>query len=148
MNLAKDLRQLGFSERQIATATIGGKPISEVAPETKQHRYGRFRSKWEAVYAAELDAQLRAGEILQWEYEPRMIRLTEGFVVKGKKKQRGICYTPDFVIWLRDWRLKIVEIKGQKRAASINSYKMAVSKFPHIEWVMLTRKDGKWQQIM
>jgi hypothetical protein len=146
LNLAKELAALGFTNEQIATATIGGKPLSEVAPETKQHRYGKFRSKWEAQYSWELDAQKAASLIDGWLYEAITLVLTEPTIVGGKTIQ-AVTYKPDFMVWVGS-TITFVEIKGFKREASIARYKMAKDKFRMFEFRMLTLEGGQWKQIM
>ncbi|WP_455387587.1 DUF1064 domain-containing protein [Petrachloros mirabilis] len=146
MDYAKELRKYGLDDKQIAASTIDGKPLHEATAKKKQYRYGQFKSKWEAQYAAELDFQLRAGEILQWEYEPWSMKLTEPRIVNGKT-QPGVRYTPDFVLWLPDKRIRCVEVKGYEREAAIARYKMAVEKYPLFEWEMVEKKQGGWTVI-
>lgn len=147
LNYAKQLKQMGFSDKQIAQATVGGQPLAEATAKPKQHRYGRYRSKLESLYAAELDHQLRAGELLDWQYEPWSMKLTEPRVVNGKTRP-GVRYSPDFVVVLPDHRLRIVEVKGYQRNASINRFKMAADRWPWFEWVMVTRNGGHWETIL
>jgi len=148
MSIEDDLRRMGFDPDQIATATENGKPLAEaVKPKKQSDGWPGFKSKWEARYAAELDAQLRGGEITQWVYEDVGFRLTAPTVVNGKKI-RAITYTPDFVCWLPDGRLRAIEIKGYRRTKDINRYKLAKDKFRNVEWIMLSLADGNWVQIM
>lgn len=145
--LLAQLKALGLSDAQIAATTIDGKPFHEVEVITRQYRYGRYKSKAEALYAAELDAQLRAGEIIGWEYEPWSMKLTEARVV-GDKTRPGVRYTPDFVIVTPINRLRIVEVKGFQREAAIARFKMASDKWPWFEWIMVRRKGAGWEVIL
>ena len=147
MDYAKTLRDMGLSDDQIAATTIDGKPLHEATAKTKEHRYGRFRSKWEAMYAAELDSMKAAGEIEAWDYETLRLKLTEPRVVHDKTRP-GIWYTPDFAVWIPEKPLRLVEVKGYQRIAAINRYKVAVEKFPRFDWVMVTRKDNRWETIL
>jgi len=145
-----DLKSMGFTDEQIATALVDGKPLAEFHEKPKRSaRFGKFRSATEAAYALELNADIQAGRIIDWGYERITFRLTD-----GDKDTRAIKYTPDFDVWLPDGRLRIVEIKGKKAAggrrdaAGINNYKMAKDKYPHIDWMMISRIAAGWKQIM
>jgi len=147
MDYARELRKYGLDDKQIAASTIDGKPLHEATAKKKQYRYGQFKSKWEAQYAAELDFQLRAGDILQWEYEAIRLKLTESRVVNGKTRP-GIWYTPDFAVWVPEKPLRFIEVKGYQRTAAINRYKTAVEKFPAFDWVMVTKREEHWETIL
>lgn len=138
-----ELAKLGISPEQVR---VDGVPMVEIA-EPKERRYGRYRSKWEAMYADHCDWMLRVEEIAAWDYEPFSLRLTEPIIVNGKTRP-GIRYTPDFVLWNRIETVTCIEIKGYQRNASINRFKMAVDKFPHLCFEMLTRENGQWKRIL
>jgi hypothetical protein len=150
--LLAQLKALGLSDAQIAATTIDGKPFHEATATTKQHRYGRYKSKTEAIYAAELDAQLRAGEIDAWDYECWTFRLTDSLEVTKEdgttKTIPGMRYTPDFVLILPNRRIRIIEVKGYPRDDAIAKYKMAVDKWPCFEWQMVRRKGSGWETIL
>ena len=148
MSTAAQLKRMGFSTEQIATATVGGKPLAECEKTTRRSDgWPGFKSKWESMYAMELADQKAAGEILEWFYEPITLKLTEATIVDGKRK-RGITYTPDFVVWMPDGRLRMIEIKGYRRTKDINRYKLAKDRFRHIEFRMVKRgSGGGWVQI-
>ena len=147
VDYAKQLKQMGFSDDQIAQAKVGGQLLAEATAKPKEHKYGRYKSKWEALFATELDYLKAAGEILAWEYEPWSMKLTEARVV-GSKTRPGVRFTPDFVVVLPDRRLRVVEVKGYQRNSSINRFKMAADRWPWFEWVMVTRKSGRWETIL
>jgi hypothetical protein len=138
---------MGFRDDQIAEATVGGKSLAEATAKPKEHKYGQFRSKWEALYATELDYLKASGDILDWQYEAIRLKLTEARIVNGKARP-GIWYTPDFAVWLPDGKLRFIEVKGYQRNASINRYKMAADKFPHFDWQMVTREGRHWKTIL
>jgi hypothetical protein len=71
----------------------------------------------------------------------------EPIIVNGKAR-RGITYKPDFVLWYDLGPPACIEIKGYARNASINRFKMAVDKFPHLHFEMLTRENGQWKRIL
>ncbi len=148
MKAADQLRRMGFNEDQISSATIHGVPlaIAEKSKPKQSDGWPGYKSKWEAMYSAELDYQKTTGEIVEWMYEPFMMKLTEPTIVGGKKV-RPVRYTPDFVCWLPDGRMRCVEIKGYKREKAINMFKMAKDKFRQIEFIMLTRENGAWERL-
>jgi hypothetical protein len=147
-SIAEQLRRQGWSPEAIATATVDGKPIAEAsAKQRRQDGWPGYDSQWEEMYAGVLACQKAAGEIIEWQYHAITLRLTEPTVVEGKKK-RGITYTPDFVVWLPDGRVRFVEIKGYRRTKDINRYKLAKDKFRQAEFVMLSRRRGLWEVIL
>jgi hypothetical protein len=143
-SIAEQLRRQGWKPDQIATALVDGRPIAEV--ERSANGWPGYRSKWEALYAVELDDQKASGEIAEWSYETMTLQLTEATIVNGKRK-RGIYYTADFVVWTLAGRLRLIEVKGYRRNAGINRYKQAKDKFRHIEFLMVTREHGYWETI-
>jgi hypothetical protein len=149
MTLTSDLKRMGFTPEQIASATIGGRPLAEVdKPKSKRSDgWPGFRSKWEALYAMELDAVKASGEIVEWAYEAVTFRLTEATIVNGKKTL-AIRYTPDFVCWLPDGRMRCIEVKGFRRTKDINRFKLAKDKFRHIEFLMVSRNGGRFEVIL
>lgn len=146
---AEQLRRMGFGPDQIASATVGGKPLAEVEKTKTKLSDGwpEYKSKWEALYAVELDYQLAAGEIVEWEYEPITFNLSRPCVVEGKKV-RSIKYTPDFVCWLPDGRRRCIEIKGKwRQTKDINRFKIAKDKYRREEFIMVKRTDGVWERL-
>lgn len=96
-------------------------------------RAKRVRNKWEQLYSLELEALKRAGDVLQYEYEGLTFRLAD-----------GAKYKPDFVVWLPNSTLRLVELKGHRREAAIVRFKVAKEKYPHCGWWMLRREGGGW----
>ncbi len=148
MTLADQLRKMGFKDDMISGATIHGRPLAEVDKPRKKQSDGwpGYKSKWESLYSVELEWQRKAGEITVWFYEPITFHLTESSIVDGKRV-RAITYTPDFVCWLPDGRMRCVEIKGYRRTKDINRFKQAKDRFRHIEFVMVKRENNSWKRL-
>lgn len=69
-----------------------------------------MRSAWEANYARVLNLRIKEGEIVRWEYEPRI------FPFPVKRGNRA--YTPDFKVWYPDGHYEWHEVKGYMDDAS------------------------------
>jgi hypothetical protein len=69
-----------------------------VRPELGDHM---FRSAWEANYARFLNAEIAAGRVLAWEFEPHVFHFSE-----------TATYTPDFRVWLPGGVHEWHEVKG------------------------------------
>lgn len=96
-----------------------------------------YASKWESAYARYLDAQVAAGAVLRWHYEPIK------FILAPKTT-----YSPDFMILYPDGMLEFVEIKGFRREDALVKYKLAAARHPEFSWRMVERaKDGGWKDI-
>jgi len=149
MGIASQLRRAGFPEHMIAGAIVDGKPLAEAekAKPVASSLWPGYRSKWEALYAVDLDYQKSAGDIIEWLYEPITFKLTEATIVEGKR-HRAITYTPDFVCWLPNGRMRCIEIKGYRNTQAINRYKLAKDKFRRIEFVMIKRAQASWVVIL
>jgi hypothetical protein len=149
MKITDQLRRMGLDDDQIAHTTIDGKPVAEAdkpGPVASDGWPG-YRSKWEALYAVDLDYQKSAGDIIEWMYESITFKLTEATIVEGKRK-RAITYTPDFVCWLPDGRIRCVEVKGFQNTQAINRFKLAKDKFRQFEFLMVSRNKGSWGRIL
>ncbi len=75
-----------------------------------------FRSSWEANYARYLNLLKRAGEIIEWSYEPQT------FEFKGIKRGSRF-YTPDFLITERNGTQVFHEVKGYMDSRSATKLK-------------------------
>ena len=140
--------RMGFKPDQIAMAMCGGVPLAETKPAAKRSDgWPGFKSKWESLYAVELDYQKAAGEIVEWLYEPITLNLTESSIVDGKKV-RAITYTPDFAAWLPDGKLRFIEIKGYRRTKDINRFKQGKDKFRNVEFIMVKHVSGEWDRMI
>ena len=146
-SVTHQLRQMGFDDDAIASATVDGRPISEAEPPKQQRKYGRYKSKWERLYALELEDAKREEIILAWDYEPIRLRLTEPGRDAEGKAIRPIFYTPDFAVWLPG-KLRFVEVKGHRRTKDVNRYKLARDRFPQFEFQMVAFQKGRFEVVM
>lgn len=98
-----------------------------------------YDSKLEAARATYLGYLMLAGDIKRVIHHP----FTTDLAVELE-------YTPDFMIWWKDGRIQVEEVKGhlkQKNARdSMSRLKMAASKFPMFEWFLTMRIRGQWEE--
>lgn len=104
----------------------------------------RAMNKTEAAFAAILDAKMRRGEIVSYEYE--------GITLRWGKID-GIRYTPDFTVFERIEaalvRICFVEVKGGHIwPKDMQKFKQARNEWPHFGFEMWQRKSGSWTQIL
>jgi hypothetical protein len=59
----------------------------------KSNPYAPYRSKWEQEYAKHLDARKAEGLLVSWQYE-----LCSFALLPSNDHQRGVRYTPDFIV--------------------------------------------------
>lgn len=100
-------------------------------------RRDTFASSYERRYAAYLRAQVAAGEVLAWAYEPFNLRL-------------GVrCYyTPDFLVLMPDGTIEVHEVKGFWRDDARVKIRVAAETHPWFRFVGVTRSKGgdrEWQ---
>ena len=132
--LTSQLRAMGVGEDAIATATVGGKPVSEI-DKPKASRVDGM-NKAEAQYSFELDILKAAGEIIDWWYEAVNLKLA-----------KKTWYKPDFLVLLPNGKLRFVEIKGFLRDDAAIKYKLAREEFAFAEWVMLRLVKRRWVEV-
>mgnify|MGYP003628927246 CR=1 FL=1 len=89
-------------------------------------------NKLEARYAQKLDLMKKAGEILDWEYEPMGLRL-------GAK----CFYHPDFFVVYED-HFEIHETKGFMREDALVKLKASASKFHWFEFYLCRWIKKQW----
>lgn len=94
----------------------------------------RDMNKTEAKYAAYLEAQKLAGEILWWAFEAVKLRLAD-----------NTFYTPDFMVLPRSLSLEIHEVKGFWRDDARVKIKVAAEHFPFRFYAITKAKDG-WER--
>lgn len=106
-----------------------------------------YRSKLERAYANYLDALMRVGEVLRWDYEPESFSLARA----TDKSLRGVRVKPDFrVIYVKDpTEIQFHEIKPEKRMRterdSIVRLQWAAQLNPCYRWFLVRgRSDGGW----
>ena len=152
-SLTDQLRAMGCDDDQIARTTMpNGVPLAEyerTATTKRSDAWGPYKSKWEMLYAMDLEDAQRAGTVTAWLYEPMRLRLTDPSRDVNGKAIRPITYTPDFLVYRPSRsKLRLVEVKGRRRTKDINRYKLARDKFPWFEFVMVSRKASRWEVIM
>ena len=102
---------------------------------TRPIRQARQMNKLEARYAAHLDILKAAGDVNWWAYEAVKLRLAD-----------NTFYTPDFIVWTKDWHLDIHETKGWLREDANVKFKVAKEMFPIFGFRMLFFQGGRWQE--
>jgi hypothetical protein len=91
-------------------------------------------NKTEAAYAWILEAEKRAGEIIDWKFEPFGLRLAD-----------KTFYHPDFIVVKKDG-FEIHETKGAFiREDAIVKLKIAAEQFPWWRFKMAQYKDKQWK---
>lgn len=114
------------------------------APRRKGKRR-RQMNKTEAAFAAILDARIKAGEIVSYEYEGMTLRWGTLDSIK---------YTPDFTIFEAiegDGAVRIVfaETKGGHIwPKDMQKFKQARNEWPLFRFEMWQRKKGEWTQLL
>ena len=98
----------------------------------------QFKNRLEAAWADELNAQLKAGQILRWGYEEMTLVLAD-----------GTRYTPDFIVMLPDTTFQVHETKGYttgRMAASMVRLRVAASRFGWFgEFYLVQRVRKRWK---
>lgn len=99
--------------------------ILDVKKDKKSNKFGAIKteykgriydSKKEAKRAFELDAMIRAGEVIKVEYQPKY-----ELVVNGTKVSN---YFGDFRVYYPDGRVEVEDVKGLKRGASYQIFRL------------------------
>lgn len=108
-----------------------------IPPLAKVSRMNRLESQ----YANYLELRKKAGEILDYRFEP--MRLVLRHAVPGRAK--GMTYTPDFLVVFQD-RFEVHEIKGYWREDSRVKIKAAAELFEWFKFVGVTMdKISGWK---
>jgi hypothetical protein len=91
-------------------------------------------NKTEARYAATLELQQKAGEILWWKFEAITFKLAD-----------DCRYTPDFVVMMPDGMIELRETKGFWRDDALVKIRVAAAQFPfRFRSFQLDRKTHRW----
>lgn len=97
-----------------------------------------FDSKLEAAYNQHLTALKFAGEIYDFYYH------TVVLILPGGQK-----YTPDFMIWTKDLKPEIHEVKGSPKMKNardgITRLKVAAGTFKCFTFKLIYRRKGQWE---
>lgn len=90
-------------------------------------------NKTEMEYARELELRKKAGEIVDWKYEPFSLKLAN-----------KTYYKPDFLLVFPD-HFEIHEVKGTFiREDAIVKLKVAAKMFPWFKFVLAQKKRKYW----
>lgn len=88
----------------------------------------------ERAYELHLIAQLAAGEIDDYRYEPIKLRLAD-----------RTYYTPDFMVQRPDGTLEFHEVKGFWRDDARVKIKIAGQMFPEFRFIAAVRQGNGWK---
>ncbi|MGG1344140.1 DUF1064 domain-containing protein [Bacillus toyonensis] len=101
-----------------------------------------FDSKAEGDYYLGLKVRQAAGEITSFELQPRF-NLQPAFIKNGKKFV-AITYSADFMVYLPNGDVEVVDIKGMVTETFAVKRKMFEYKYPHLQLILLkhVRKYG------
>ncbi|AGK97382.1 DUF1064 domain-containing protein [Clostridium pasteurianum] len=97
----------------------------------------RFDSKDEARYYQDLKKRKVAGEIINFELQPKY-ELQPSFKKNGKKYQ-PIYYVADFLIYHNDGSLEVVDVKGMATPVAIQKRKEFDYHYPELKLSWITR---------
>ena len=89
-------------------------------------------NKTEARYADCLELMKRAGEIIDWKFEPVKLKLA-----------KRTSYTPDFLVVYPD-RFELHEVKGHWEDDARVKIKVAQKQFPWFQFVAIQWKNKTW----
>lgn len=118
-----------------------GVPIPEAEkPKRAPRPTDGYRSKWERLFADELERWKVKGDIRWWKHE--RVRLV---LAKSTKERKGASFMPDFVALDHAGCLVFLEVKGFMREAANVRLKTAADSFPGIRFMLVTREDGDWK---
>jgi hypothetical protein len=105
----------------------------------KPNRYAPYRSKWEQDYAIWLAGAVADEEIAWWWYE----RVTYT-LVPSSDHQRGVRYTPDFIVANADGSFEIHEVKGHWRPGAKHKVKALAAMLKPIPVYVVRKVEGQW----
>jgi hypothetical protein len=89
-------------------------------------------NKTEAAYAARLEAQRQAGDVLWWAFECLKLRLAD-----------STFYSPDFIVLVANGTLEAHEVKGYWQDDARAKIKIAAALFP-IRFRAFQKQGGTW----
>ncbi|WP_342719318.1 DUF1064 domain-containing protein [Bacillus paramycoides] len=106
-----------------------------------------FDSKVEADYYSGLKIRQAAGEIISFELQPRFT-LQPAFTKNGKKFV-VITYIADFMVYLPNGDVEVVDIKGFITQTFALKKKMFEYKYPHLNLILLAyvKKYGGFIEV-
>lgn len=106
-------------------------------------------NKGEKDYAGHLEILKRAEEIIDYGFESITLLLTEN--VPGKRNAMRL--TPDFFVVTKEG-FELHEVKNYWAKAksvhyegdALSKLKTAADKYPWFRWIVVYKKDGRWEQ--
>jgi hypothetical protein len=111
----------------------------------ERHPDDKFKTGWERIYRFVLIAEVQAGTIARWAYEPMGLRIDDG---TGK----SCVFYPDFGVWYPDGRLEFREIKGKGKHALTPEARVkflaARRLFPEHTFRMIQKIEEGWEEIL
>jgi hypothetical protein len=133
-------------ERVMHLTKAAGKELERLGllpkQEKKPNPYAPYRSKWEQDYAEHLKDREAAGLIICWHYE-----LCSFELVPPSATQRGVRYTPDFIVMagqIGAIQPEIHEVKGHWRPGSKHKVKALAHLLKHVNVYAVRKVDGMW----
>jgi len=109
-------------------------PGSTIKTKHRNHIPG-VMNKLEGRYAEYLEGQKLAGEIIAWQFEPIKFRLA-----------KATFYSPDFLVIVKNNRIRFDEVKGYWEDDARVKIKVAANLFPWFEFYGVTfHKKLGWQ---
>lgn len=132
----KEAEYQAYQQRQRATASEALCVATTQAIKARACQPLPYANKLEAAYAAHLEAQKRAGMLLDWCYQPLRLILAD-----------RTTYEPDFLVITMERLLLFDETKGFWRDDARVKIKVAARLFPWFTFRAITRKSAKapWQ---
>lgn len=110
-------------------------PDEVVTPKAKRSGK-RGPNKWEREFAHVLEFRKRAGEIIWYGFESIRLRLADDTYFKA-----------DFFAVRSDYRIEVIEVKGFLRAAARVRYNVARDLYPWMDFKMVRKVNGRWEEI-
>jgi hypothetical protein len=113
------------------TANMPGDYKPQPARGRTRHEPGKM-NKAEALYALELEARQRAGEILWFGFEPVKFRLAD-----------RTFYSPDFMVQLADGTIEFHEVKGWMEDDAAVKWRVVREMYPMFGWKLITKRGAR-----
>lgn len=133
----KQAKKLGISEGEWELMQLEKK---EQKKSTRTNKYNnkkplvdgiKFDSKKEARFYEDLKLQMAAGEVQEFELQPKFVLLEKD---KDRVTGRGIKYIADFKITYSDGSVEVVDVKGHKTQVYKLKKKLLLAKYPDINF--------------
>jgi hypothetical protein len=136
------MAKMGYNEPALATEYVGVQKGWATVGDKTYH----FRSQYEVRWAQYLELLKMAGEIIDWEYEPRKFEFED-------IRSGTVFYTPDFkvchndVVDEKDWSKKIPHIwhecKGHLTQKDITKFRRMAKYYPDERIILVMQNIPK-----